>query len=256
MAVDLNQKLVELARTRVLLVGSDYDGTLAPIADNPENACAIPSALSVLTKLTALPRTYVAVISGRTLADLRLRFKSSENIELVGSHGAEREGAFGDSLDTDRLKIYAELVRVVNDAASLASGSRVELKPFSVTFHYRQATDDDALLALDSLIVRTAKIPQISPRQGKKALEFSLVDVTKGDAFWTLRTKHDASAAIFVGDDLTDEDVFVRMGKDDLAVKVGPEESAASYRVLDPIAVAEMLERLLQLRAEAVKAMD
>jgi trehalose 6-phosphate phosphatase len=59
-----------LSREPVLLVASDFDGTMAPIVENPEDARPHREAIVALTLLASLPRTHVAVISGRALSDL------------------------------------------------------------------------------------------------------------------------------------------------------------------------------------------
>ena len=54
-----------------LLVASDFDGTLAPLVDDPARARALPAAEAALVSLATLPRTAVALLSGRSLASLR-----------------------------------------------------------------------------------------------------------------------------------------------------------------------------------------
>ena len=63
---DLCRALDELARTPVLLVATDYDGTLAPIVDNPEDARADREAMVAVEAIADLPQTFAAVISGRS----------------------------------------------------------------------------------------------------------------------------------------------------------------------------------------------
>ena len=67
---DLNRELDALARAPALLVAADFDGTLAPIVPQPWMARADPAAVRALRALAELPRTHVAIISGRSLADL------------------------------------------------------------------------------------------------------------------------------------------------------------------------------------------
>jgi trehalose 6-phosphate phosphatase len=84
---------------------------------------------------------------------------------------------------------------------------------------------------------------------GKAVLEFAVISTDKGEAVDILRDEHDASAEVFFGDDVTDEKAFVRLRESDLGVKVGPGETAASYRIDSPEDVAEALRHLADSRA-------
>ncbi len=67
---DLHSRLAEVARSPVVLVGCDFDGTLAPIASEPGAAPAEADAVAALAALATVPRTHVAVISGPSPKDL------------------------------------------------------------------------------------------------------------------------------------------------------------------------------------------
>ncbi len=73
-----------------LLVAVDFDGTLAPIVDNPPDARAIPMSMESLHAISDLPDTAVAIVSGRSLADLQALIGDPGGLYLIGSHGAER----------------------------------------------------------------------------------------------------------------------------------------------------------------------
>src|SRR6188768_1124490 len=81
--------LRELARTRTLLVALDFDGTLAPEVDDPARARALPAAREAVLRLLAMPRTRVAVVSGRAIESLEEVVDLPDNTLLVGSHGVE-----------------------------------------------------------------------------------------------------------------------------------------------------------------------
>jgi trehalose 6-phosphate phosphatase len=67
MKADLEKKLKQIAQTPVLLVASDYDGTIAPIVSNPEDALPHPESMVALKSLGKLSLTHTAIISGRSL---------------------------------------------------------------------------------------------------------------------------------------------------------------------------------------------
>src|ERR1700709_1011922 len=81
--------LREIARVKRLLVALDFDGTLAPEVDDPEQARAIPEARAAVLALLALPNTRVALVSGRSLASLEQVADVPDSVLLVGSHGVE-----------------------------------------------------------------------------------------------------------------------------------------------------------------------
>ena len=76
----------------------------------------------------------------------------------------------------------------------------------------------------------------------------AVVQVSKGAAIDTLRTRLGADAVLFVGDDVTDETAFARLRPGDVGVKVGEGETAAEYRVSTPEDVTDVLEALLAAR--------
>lgn len=86
---------------------------------------------------------------------------------------------------------------------------------------------------------------------GKAVKEFAVIHTDKGQAVDILRDQHDASAVVFLGDDVTDEKAFRRMRDGDIGVKVGPGDTAAAYRVDEPQDVAEALQYLVAARRRA-----
>ena len=91
--------------------------------------------------------------------------------------------------------------------------------------------------------------PGVHLRPGSKVVELSVLGANKGEALASLRQGASADAAVFIGDDVTDEDAFaVLLGPADLAVKVGPGPTRAPHRVADTGEVAEVLAVLAGLR--------
>ncbi|MEZ5323110.1 MAG: trehalose-phosphatase [Microthrixaceae bacterium] len=78
-------------RVPIVLIACDYDGTLAPIVDDPTVAHPLRPAIAALRSLAALPDTHVSVISGRSLRDLAVLSRLPHEVHLVGSHGSEFE---------------------------------------------------------------------------------------------------------------------------------------------------------------------
>ena len=107
---DLTRALDAAATTPRLLVASDFDGTLAPIVNDPADARPCPSRPTPSSRLPQLPSTTVALVSGRALAVLRELSGMPVEVHLVGSHGAEFDTGFAHGIDENLLaQIIAEL---------------------------------------------------------------------------------------------------------------------------------------------------
>lgn len=245
----LERRLAALARTPVLLVATDYDGTLAPLVDDPESARPLRESVVALRLLAGLPSTHVAVISGRALRDLARMVGEPEDVHLVGSHGSEFDPDFAQSLPSEVRALNERVRAQLAEIAAAVPGARIEPKPASVAFHYREAPAELANGVLHAVEKGPGALEGVFTRHGKKVVELSVLPTHKGDALARLRQRVGASAVIFIGDDVTDEDAFASLGGPDLAVKVGDEASRASLRVADPEAVARLLARLAELRA-------
>jgi trehalose 6-phosphate phosphatase len=243
---DLQRALDSVAAGGRLLVVSDFDGTLAEIVNNPADARPLPESACALIALADLPDTDAALISGRALAVLRELSGMPESVHLVGSHGAEFRAGFAHEIDEDLL---ARITSELNGIAEGRPGVTVETKPASVALHVRNASADDGDAAL-----REARSAAASwdahATEGKAVLEFAVIQTDKGEALDILRDQTRATAVVFLGDDVTDENGFRRMRDGDIGVKVGAGESAAGFRVGTPEDVAAVLKYLLDARRE------
>ncbi|BBZ09071.1 hypothetical protein MDOR_32400 [Mycolicibacterium doricum] len=244
---DLRQALDSAARLPRLLVACDYDGTLAPIVSDPADARPLPASAAALEALAGLPATTVSLISGRALAVLKSLSGVSERVHLVGSHGSEFDTGFVSPMDAHAEALLVEIKQALDAIAADYPGVTIELKPASVALHVRNTSDDDGDAAMRRADLAAASW-DAQVTDGKAVKEFAVIHTDKGQAVDILRDEHDASAVVFLGDDVTDEKAFRRMRQGDIGVKVGPGDTAAAYRVDDPRDVAEVLEYLLAVR--------
>jgi trehalose 6-phosphate phosphatase len=241
---DLAHALSDAAHVPRLLVTSDFDGTLAPIVNNPADARPLPAAADALVALAELPSTDAALISGRALEVLRGLSSMPPRVHLVGSHGAEFDTGFSHHID------HALLDRITADLTAIAAdrpGVTVETKPASVALHVRNAdpADGDAALREARSAARTW---DAHLTEGKAVLEFAVISTDKGEAIDILREQCRASAVVFLGDDVTDEKAFRRLHDGDVGVKVGPGDTLAEFRIQTPEDVAAALTHLLDER--------
>jgi trehalose 6-phosphate phosphatase len=242
---DLVRALDGAAATERLLVASDFDGTLAPIVNNPADARPLPHAADALIALAALPSTTVALVSGRALRVLRELSSMPPAVHLVGSHGAEFDSGFAHDIDQELLaRINEELTAI----AATRPGVTVEPKLASVALHVRNASPADGRDALEAARAAAGSW-DAELTEGKAVLEFAVISTDKGEAIDIIRDGDDATAVVFFGDDVTDEKAFRRMRDGDVGVKVGPGDTHAAYRVESPEDVAAALAYLLERRS-------
>lgn len=244
---ELQDALARAAQAPRLLITSDFDGTLAPIVNNPADARPLRDGADALVALSQYPDTSTALISGRALEVLRELSGMPAAVHMVGSHGAEFDSGFAHPIDRALLdRIAAELTAI----AAIRPGVTVEVKPASVALHVRNAEAGDAEAACAQAL-RSAQAWDAQLTKGKAVLEFAVITTDKGEAIDILRDEHRASAVIYFGDDVTDEKVFRRLRDGDVGVKVGPGETLAEYRVDEPEGVVAALKYLLDARRSA-----
>lgn len=249
----LDSALTRLADAEHLLVALDFDGTLAPFVDHPEDARALPEARLAVERLLEVSHTTVAFVSGRAVDSLERVSEAPAGVLLVGSHGAEYRF---DGVDAHPELHAEDAARVSELEAAFAgfpdahSGARIERKPAGFAVHTRGLDADEAFAAQDAARRIVADVyPDATVRDGKDVLEFSVLAATKGDAILHLRDYTGATAVLYSGDDVTDEDAFEVLVDGDLALKSGEGPTIAPFRVGSPAEVAAVLDRLATLRA-------
>jgi len=252
---ELREATRRIARTDHLLVALDFDGTVSPIVDRADDARPLPRSAVAFAGLAALPRTTTALLSGRALASLRAVASPPVDTLLIGSHGAEAwlgPGSTELTLDEDQRLLLAQVRGVLEEIVERAPGTLLEDKPAGVVLHTRLAEDD---VAEDAVAAARAVLQDrkgVFLKNGKRVLETSVVNASKGEGLTFLRQITGATAVLFVGDDVTDEDALARLEPGDVGVKVGLDFTQAEFRVEAPAHVAELLEALLQERSLVV----
>ncbi|GLY68519.1 trehalose-phosphatase [Amycolatopsis taiwanensis] len=245
---ELRRAIVQIARTPRLLVACDYDGTLAPIVSNPDEARPLPESVGALRSLAVLHETTTAVISGRALRDLATLSRLPAEVHLVGSHGSEFDIGFVHALEAGAREKLRRLEHELEKLVDGAPGVQLEVKPASIAVHVRRAERDEAHRILDEIHKGPGTWDGVSTTDGKEVVELSVVQTDKGRALDTLRHQVGATAAMFLGDDVTDEKAFARLSGPDLGVKVGDGETLAAYRIRGAEEVATVLAFILEER--------
>jgi trehalose-phosphatase len=245
---ELRRAIVQIARTPRLLVACDYDGTLAPITLNPDEARPLPESVGALRSLAGLHETTTAVISGRALRDLATLSRLPAEVNLVGSHGSEFDIGFIHALDEKARELHRRLETELEQLVLDVPGVSLEVKPASIAVHVRRAEHEAGRRVLANVHSGPSKWEGVSTTDGKEVVELAVVQTDKGRALDILRHQVGATAAIFLGDDVTDEKAFARLSGPDLGIKVGDGETLAGFRVPDTVDVALVLGFLLEER--------
>ena len=245
---EVRRAIVQIARTPRLLVACDYDGTLAPITANPDEARPLPESVGALRSLAGLHETTTAVISGRALRDLATLSRLPSEVNLVGSHGSEFDIGFIHELDDKAKALHRRLEHELEQLVLDVPGVSLEVKPASIAVHVRRAEHAAGRRVLAAVHDGPSNWDGVTTTDGKEVVELAVVKTDKGNALDTLRHQVGATAAVFLGDDVTDEKAFARLAGPDLGIKVGDGESLAEHRVPDTMDVAKVLAFLLEER--------
>ena len=227
-------------------VGCDFDGTLAPLTDDPWAAAPEAHAVAALGRLAGCPAAAVAIISGRSLDDLKPRVPVAD-IAFAGNHGAEIDAPgliLADPVATAASPALAAAhARLSASRLSTVGGVTIEHKRYSLAVDYRPVPVPDRLRIKADVETAAEGLPSLYVHHAMNGSEVRVIGGwNKGTASRRLWL-HQAGAGavpVFLGDDLTDEDAFAAL-PDGVTVCVGDHPTAARYRVLNPKAVATFL---------------
>jgi trehalose 6-phosphate phosphatase len=238
-----NRGLIDQLAWSNVLLAFDFDGTLAPIVADRHRAAMRPETAQLFTRVCQ--RYPSAVISGRAKADVARRLKGAPVRFLIGNHGLEpgtRLGTFGRQIERARPLLEASLAG--------RPGIDIEDKRYSLAVHYRRAREKPR--ARDAIRRAVAALP-IPMRVIPGKLVVNVVPdaaPSKGDALVALRERAEADIAMYIGDDITDEDVFQLDQPGRLfTVRIGrSRSSAARYYLRQQRAIDLFLTCLIELR--------
>jgi trehalose 6-phosphate phosphatase len=248
------------------LIGLDFDGTLAPIVEDPAAARAGPAATAALTRLSPVAGT-VAIITGRPAAEAA-RFAGLDTVPgviVLGHYGSERweAGTLSSPPPPPGLATArAELPGVLANAGA-AAGTFVEDKGFALAVHTRRAASPEAELdRLRGPVAALADRTGLRLEPGRLVLELRPSGSDKGRALRELAGQRSAAAVMFCGDDRGDLPAFRAVrelreaGTPGLAVCSGsaevPELAAEADLVVEgPAGVVQLLAGLADAFAAA-----
>ncbi len=262
--VNILRKLVhwkQRIKNEPLAIFLDYDGTLSAIAPTPEEARLPQETREILTALVQLKDVKVAIVSGRSLNDLR-RIVPVQGLSWAGSHGIELkvDGAAGQRVSGRYLKKLAELKRLIEAELRALPGIVLERKPFSLAVHYRKsspATEKKVKQFMLEVCNDEVYRGKVSIMSGKKVIEIMPpLGAGKGLAVKRILRSWGQKKylSIFIGDDRTDEDAFVVLKGRGITIKVGISKdlTEAEYYLNSVEEVRVFLKKIVYLRNTVV----
>lgn len=240
-------------RGKRLAVFLDYDGTLSPIVDRPEDAHLSPEMRAVLEAL--VQKTFVAFVSGRMKKEVQ-DFVKLDQAVYAGSHGFDISGPDGLSfVQEEGQRIEPVIQAAARKLAGLIGrieGVLIEDKRFAVAVHYRLVSEVDFPQVEAAVDAMVAEFPELRKAGGKKVFELRpRVDWHKGKALLylleALKLDGPDVLPLYLGDDETDEDAFACLLGRGVGVLVNdrPLPTSAMFRLRSVDEVRRFLEHLV-----------
>jgi trehalose-phosphatase len=244
-----------LFRKERLAIFLDYDGTLTPIVQRPQDAVMSEDMRSSVSALSRWHR--VGIVSGRMREDVENLVKIPELL-FAGSHGFDIRGPDMELLQPkarETLPLVARITEQLKEQVKDIPGALIEEKKFSVAVHYRLVEEDRYLDRIreyvDSIV--SAHSGQLKLLHGKKVLEI-LPDMEwdKGKAIrWVMNAlglEWNETSVVYIGDDVTDEFAFRTITTRGTAILVSDESrhSAADFRVSSVKEVKKIFEKIIE----------
>jgi trehalose 6-phosphate synthase/phosphatase len=236
-----------LSAKRILFL--DYDGTLVPFVTDPQIAKPGAAVLEIISKLSNLPNTDLALVSGRDKNTLQNWF-GTLNIALVAEHGVWNKDKQGDwqlikPLDNTWKPKILPILQVYADRLP---GAFIEEKEYSLVWHYRRSEPELASVRAreltDDLVAFTANT-DVQILQGNKVVEIRCGGVTKGMATLRFLANCQYDFILAIGDDWTDEEMFRALPDSAYSIRIGMQTSHAKYNLQSHTQVIELLEQIL-----------
>jgi trehalose 6-phosphate phosphatase len=247
--------LLQLAQDNTLFA-FDFDGTLAPIVDDPERAFMPHPTWRALAALSGLAR--VAVISGRSQIDLQRRLPV-EVTYVIGNHGNEGYPIENKTSRVEHDRCCSAWLRqllaqkMVSAQWTHLVGASIEDKGITLTMHYRHCANQQRAHAI-LLQFAASLTPPAQIVEGLAAINLLPLHAhNKGDALHALMAHSGCARALFIGDDMTDELAFAASPDHWLTARIGhADQSHAHYRLSNTREVRTLLELIVRHRQSAV----
>lgn len=236
------------AETRTIFL--DYDGTLVGFFNDPNDSKPDQELLDILQGLCRAYENVVTVISGRDRHTLE-NWIGHLSINIVAEHGAWiKKGGKFEPFGNVSSDWKADLMPVLDDYVNRTPGSFVEVKDYSLVWHYRKAETglgEVRTRELSSHLKYLTANQEVEVLEGDMVVEIRTSNANKGIGLNKILRNYSPDFVMAIGDDKTDEDMFRVLNEDTYTIKVGSGASAAKYSVEDYKSVRKLLKALTKM---------
>lgn len=239
-----------------ILLMLDFDGTLVPIIDDPVKCYLSSEVKQYLSMISRTKGFTVAVISGRSLSDIKKRV-ALRGLYYSGSHGLEISGPTINFVHADvyRIKPSIDKLRsLVEKEMRDTEGLIIEKKRFSFSCHYRMVKKGNVGKAIKKLLAflsQTFAREDVTILRGKKVIEvIPRIPWNKGKAArLIINHLQNKPMPVYAGDDTTDEFAFRALRNLGLTVRIcRSDRSSASYYLREQAEIVPFLAYLYNMR--------
>ncbi|MFH1782610.1 MAG: trehalose-phosphatase [Candidatus Omnitrophota bacterium] len=246
--------LPKIKKSKNILLFLDYDGTLTPIVSRPQDAKFSFSVKKLLKKLKKHPKFSLAIISGRSLKDVKAMV-GIDGLIYAGNHGLEVEAPFKVSVPdvTKAGSILRQISLVLIRKLKDIEGVKVENKTYTLSLHFRLVKPSKRKI-VEGIFEETVKdfvdSKKIKVSSGKMVFEVRPpIKWGKGNIVLEILKKKKKSLVFYLGDDVTDEDAFKAIKLKGISIFVGPgkTKSRADYFLKNTKGVESFLKLLTSL---------
>ena len=232
------------------LIFLDYDGTLVNFTATPELAKPDAELVDLLIALAKKSETKVVLISGRDRPTMEAWFGHLP-CGLVAEHGAwiKPRGKEWSAIAPMDVSWKQTILPILRSAAEPLEGSVIEDKDFSISWHYRQADQRFSQTQVDKFVHEVTPFLEPAHLQiifGKYVVEIRVHGIDKGQAVLRLTENKSYESIIAIGDDRTDEDMFVSLPSSAITIKVGKGSTQARYRLENVAQTRKFLKQLTE----------
>ena len=241
------KKKYDKAKKRLLVL--DYDGTLSAFVKNPEDATPTNRALQLLENMVNDKRNKVVINSGRNHEVLDEWFEGID-LDLAAEHGAfyKIDGAWHQNRK-EKPVWDEEILDIIQRTIDKTPRSELEIKNTALVWHYRNS---DIWLAemrekqLVNELMGPVSSHDLQIMRGNKIVEIKSPHYNKGSDIKRLLDKKDYDFVLAIGDDTTDDDMFLALPEGGISIKVGDFSAAAQFRLPWQSEVVPFLEGLIE----------
>jgi trehalose 6-phosphate synthase/phosphatase len=267
---EIRQKIIHaFTQSKQRIIFLDYDGTIVPLNNDPEKATLstklgqilspIFNLLSpitdygtdntrrILKRITSNPKNRIIIISGREKEFLEKQFRNM-NVTLIAEHGyfiKEYNSNWVTQADIN-LSWKDKILPILKEYVNMCTGSMVEEKHASLTWHYRNVDQDIAAIRIHELKDDLSEIlkneSKLQILDGNKVIEIKSIMYDKGTAASTFLKDNEYDFIMAVGDDKTDEDLFRVLPENAITIKIGTDPSFAKYSIKEQSMLYDLLD--------------